>query len=111
MILTFFEKGEKIPVKDFILSLQDKDWVKVHGCLKSIKELGFKTPRVDFRQIDGKLWEIKIVTISGGVRIFYTSIQRDEMVLLHGYKKKSQKAPKKELDIAFQRMKEISKKE
>lgn len=59
--------------------------------------------RVEFRQIDGKLWEIKI----GSHRVFYVVIDREEMVLLHAYKKQGQKLPVKERDIATRRMKEL----
>jgi len=34
-------------------------------------------------------------------------IEREEMVLLHAYKKQGQKLPIKERDIAIKRMKEI----
>lgn len=59
--------------------------------------------RVEFRQIDGKLWEIKV----GSHRVFYVIIERDEMVLLHAYKKQGRRLPIKERDVAIRRMKEL----
>jgi phage-related protein len=41
-------------------------------------------------------------------RIFYAAVVKGEIVLLHAYQKKSQKAPKKEIDLAQKRMKEIT---
>ena len=38
---------------------------------------------------------------------FYASIEREEIILLHAYTKKSQKAPIKEIKIAEKRMKEV----
>jgi phage-related protein len=69
--------------------------------------LGFDSPRVEFRQIEGKLWEIKIKLSSGGHRIFYLSLGKKKMTLLHAYKKQSQKAPSKEIEIAKTRMQEV----
>jgi phage-related protein len=48
------------------------------------------------------MWEIKISSASGGYRIFYIGLKTNTntMVLLHAYKKQSQKAPKKEIDTA-----------
>lgn len=43
--------------------------------------------------------------------MFYVCIKADNMVLLHAYKKQSQKAPKKEIEIAEKRMLEVFKNE
>lgn len=97
----------KRPVVDFIESQIPKDQAKILACLKSVEELGFDCPRVEFRQITSKLWEIKIATASAGYRIFYVTLKRDILVLLHAYKKQSQKAPKKEIAIAEKRLMEV----
>jgi phage-related protein len=106
--LKFFTTADgKKPPLDVIKSLEKPDRAKIFGCLESIELLGFDTPRVDFRHIEGKLWEIKIRTASGGYRIFYVAIQSRTLVLLHAYKKQSQKAPDKEIKIAIKRLKEV----
>lgn len=111
MEIVFYIKksSNKCPVKEFIEQLQVKDRAKVLACLKNIEELGFDCPRVEFRQIKGQLWEIKIRSTSGGFRIFYVGLKSNTktLVLLHAYKKQSQKAPKKEIEVAKQRMSEV----
>lgn len=42
-----------------------------------------------------------------GYRIFYVTIKQSLTILLHAYKKQSQKAPKKEIEIAEKRMLEV----
>ena len=79
--------------------------------MENIEKLGFDSPRVTFRQIRGSLWEIKIKTHRSGYRLFYVCIKRGNIVLLHAYKKQSQKAPKKEIEIAEKRMLEVFKNE
>lgn len=112
MEIHFYTKTSgKAPVRDYINSLSVKDRTKLLGCLESIKNLGFDSPRVEFRQIKSKLWEIKVKLNSGGHRIFYVTIAKKRIVLLHAYQKQSQKAPKKEIDIALTRMQEIEKNE
>jgi phage-related protein len=71
--------------------------------LEYVQSLAKPAVRVQFRQIEGKLWEVKI----GSHRVFYVIIEKDEMVLLHAYKKQGQKLPVKERDIASRRMKEL----
>jgi phage-related protein len=72
-----------------------------------VEELGFTCPRVGFRQITSKLWEIKITTVGAGYRIFYVTLKKDILILLHAYKKQLQKAPKKEIAIAEKRLIEV----
>jgi len=109
MKIIYYGKDKK-PVKEFIDKLPLKDRAKILACLKSLEDIGLDTPRVVCRQITGKLWEIKI-NASVGYRIFYVMIEKNTVVLLHGYKKTSQKAPVREMEIAKNRMTEVLKDE
>jgi phage-related protein len=75
----------------------------VFEALDQIERHGFDAVRVQFRQIEGKLWEIKV----SSQRILYVVIEREELVLLHAYKKQGQKLPIHERDVAMRRMKEL----
>lgn len=106
--MVFYSKSnQRQPVKEFLATLNTQERARILACLKNIEELGFESPRVQFRQIKGTLWEIKIRLASGQFRIFYVAIKNHILVLLHAYKKQSQKAPKNEIEIAEKRMKEI----
>ncbi len=109
MKILFYNKNNRQPVVEVIEELESKDRAKILACLKCIEELGFNCPRVEFRQIRGQLWEIKIKTHNVGFRIFYVVIKDMTMILLHAYKKQSQKAPPKEIDLAEKRMLEVLK--
>lgn len=43
----------------------------------------------------------------GSARVFYVCRTADEIVLLHGYKKQSQKTPTREIEVAQRRMREV----
>ena len=108
MKVTFYQKQSgKNPVAEFLNDLPSDEIARIAGCLKNIEELGFDSPRVQFRQIKGSLWEIKIKTSRSGYRFFYVCIQKEIIVLLHAYKKQSQKAPKQEIELAAKRMMEV----
>jgi phage-related protein len=55
------------------------------------------------KQVHGKLWELR----PGGIRLFYFAYINNQFVILHGYRKQSQKAPNREIEIAMRRMQEI----
>ena len=93
------------PVADELDRLPVEVSAHAYELLEGIGNHGFDAPRVIFRQIEGKLWEIKMqLPRIGGYRIFYGMFEKETMLLLHAYAKKSQKAPKKELETAWQRL-------
>jgi phage-related protein len=83
------------------------DRAAILAVLKDIETHGLSAVGCQFRQIEGKLWEIKIKAPRGGYRIFYVMISSEKMMCLHAYKKQGQKAPKKELEVARKRLKEV----
>jgi len=91
------------PVVDYIKDLSVQERARLLEALSQIEQSGFDSVRVQFRQIEGKLWEIKV----SAHRIFYVLVEREEMVVLHAYKKQSQKLPLKEKTVAVKRMKEV----
>ena len=92
-----------IPVKKYIDGLTKEEKAQVQAALEMIEKEGLSQTTVHVRPIAGKLWEIKI----GSQRLFYVLVQGPTLVLLHAYVKKSKKAPKKEIELAQKRMKEI----
>jgi len=61
------------------------------------------------KQVEGqrKLYEIRAKGTDGIVRVFYCTISGQKILLLHGFKKKTDKTPKREIDIAIKRMQEV----
>lgn len=52
------------------------------------------------------LFEIRIKSLRGIARVFYCTNANKQIIILHGYIKKTQKTPAKELMIAYRRLKE-----
>ena len=53
-----------------------------------------------------KLFEIRMKGRSNTHRIFYFAYTGRKFILLHGFTKKTEKTPQKEIDIALKRMQE-----
>lgn len=104
MRVTFYKThAGRSPVLRYIQDLSVQEKARILAALTDIEEHGLDAIRATFRQIDGKLWEIKI----SAHRVFYVLLRGDEMVLLHAYKKQGQKLPINEREIALKRMKEV----
>jgi len=103
----FANEKQRSPISSFISKLSIKDQAIIVSVLDDIQKNNFTAKGCKFRKIEGKLWEIKISTFSGGYRFFYVVIEEDIILILHAFKKKSQKAPLKELKLARKRLKEV----
>ena len=104
-----YEKEDgKIPVLDFIMSLNPKQQAKVTREIDLLEKFGNELHYPHVSIIKGNkykgLWELRIVYGSDIFRIFYFLSKKNVAILLHGIVKKSQKLPHKELDIAKNRM-------
>ena len=95
------------PVEDFIKSLSFKDQGRFYDVFDGTQKHGLECPRVRFRQLSGKLWEIKFKGEGGQYRIAYILVDKDWMIWLHAFKKKTMKTPKDDLETAEKRMREV----
>ena len=55
------------------------------------------------------LFELRIKGIEGIARVFFCTMVKQEIVMLHSFIKKTQKTPERELKVAKLRMKELKK--
>ncbi len=97
-------RGEH-PVQSFIKEQDEAAYAKILHSIQLLKHHGpfLKPPYI--KKLQDGLYELRI---SGtvAIRILYT-LQDCEYYLLHAFKKKSQKTPRKELKTAIDRMKEL----
>ncbi len=99
------KKNGKIPVYEFLCSLEPKMRAKVLHYIDLLEKTGpnLKEPYVS--AIKGEryrgLWELRVKFASDITRVFYFAFKNDTFVLLHGFKKKTNKTPENELEHAL----------
>lgn len=102
----FALESGKEPVRDWLSSLTSEDRKAIGDDIRTA-EFGWPIGMPLCRSIAGRkgLWEVR-TNLAGGqiARVFFCAYD-GSMVLLHGFIKKSQKTPDRELDIANKRMK------
>ena len=74
-----------------------------------IEEFGLALGKPYTAPISGGFFEIRSKGKEGIGRSLFCMVKGKEIIILHSFIKKSQKTPKKELDLAKKRMKEIRK--
>jgi phage-related protein len=59
------------------------------------------------KHLEGALWEMRMKGRSGIARAVYVTAIGKRIVILHVFSKKTQKTPRREIEIALKRAKEI----
>lgn len=83
-IKSVFSKDARIQYKQMVLYIQ------------LLSEKGTRMPDNITKHIEDGIWELR----PGNNRVFYFFFEKDTFVLLHHFRKKSQKTPKREIDRA-----------
>lgn len=106
--IQFYKKGNKNPIMDFILSLNEETQLDVLAILQKMEIDPFNLGTLS-KKIKGvkNLFELRVKGRNIIIRLFYCYKKNKIVIILHGFIKKTQKTPKKELDIVIKRKKEI----
>lgn len=87
------------PVRDWLKDMDTEDR-KIIG--EDIKVVQFRWPlgMPLVKKMESNLWEVRSKLKNGNIsRVFFT-VKGSELNLLHGFIKKSQKTPQKDIDLA-----------
>lgn len=105
-ILLYRTQQRDSPVKDFVDALELKAQTKVRNTINLLKDFGTRLGSPHIKKLSGtELWELRILG-SDSIRVLYIAITGKTFLLLHGFKKKKDKTPLKEIKIAKERLAE-----
>lgn len=104
-------KGNQ-PVKDYILQLKRKNGkdsrikvTKIQDYIKVLQRDGTRAGEPYVKHIEGDLWELRPIDD----RIFFVVWKEESFVLLHQFRKKTQKTPQREIDKAKREIEDLKK--
>jgi len=104
--LLYTTEGNKKPVKEFIKTLSPPTIAKISRTIDLLTEYGSFLSMPHSKKLTADICELRIHGRQE-IRIFYT-IKAKNIYLLHAFQKQSQKTPKKDLEIASERMKYLT---
>jgi phage-related protein len=92
------------PVREWLKGLEPEDR-KVIG--EDIKDVEFAWPigKPLVGSIGRELWEVRSQLPRGRIARVIFCVTQGQMVLLHGFLKKTQKTPQRDIDLALKRLK------
>ena len=104
-VIYYISARGKNPVKEF-LDLHPKAKLKALRILSHIEEFGLSVAIPHIKKLSGTpLWEIRILG-EVSVRILYAVLTDKQIVLLHAFIKKTNKTPRREIELSLSRLKE-----
>ena len=93
------------PVSDFLDNLDKQTQSKLLRIVSNIEEYGLLSVIPHVKKLTGSpFWEIRILGKSNA-RVVYVVPTKTKVLLLHGFIKKTEKTPLKEIEIAQNRYK------
>jgi len=96
----------RTPIKKFIDKLTGKPQARVYGTLELLVEFGPRLGLPHAKKVTKTpLWELRILG-EKSLRFFYIAKAGKSFLLLHGFTKKRQKTPKKEIKTSLRRLKD-----
>lgn len=96
-------------VEHKILSLPDGLLARYLKLAEMMIEHGSNLGLPHTKSLSDGLFELRLKSKEGIGRVFYCTKVGKNIVMLHSFVKKSQKTPKKEMDIATKRLREVTK--
>lgn len=94
------------PVKDFLDSITRIQKTKVFRVFALFEKYGLSSIVPHTKKLFGTpFWEIRILG-KDNIRVIYVLPHKECILALHGFIKKTQKTPEKELNVVYKRYKE-----
>lgn len=91
-----------------ITSLPKDMRAKFEHISKMIMSFGLEKMREPYvKHIEGSLWEMRLMGRDGIARAFYVTASGRRVVVLRAFRKKTQKTPRGEIELALKRAKEV----
>jgi phage-related protein len=97
------ESGSR-PVREFLQSLDKKTQAHIFWSIEQLRLRNVRAREPLARHLEGKIWELREESDTNIYRVLYFFHSGRRIVFLHGFQKKTQKTPRREIETALRRM-------
>ena len=101
---SYIDARGRVPVEDFLDQLPLADRARIVQTVGLLEEFGLQIGTPYVKHLQDKLWELRVPVGRNAYRVIYMAYTGRRFILLHAFLKKTQKTPKKELEIAERRL-------
>ncbi len=88
------------PVEEFLDSVDAKTRARFRWSMEQLRVRNVQAREPLVKHVEDKLWELREESSTNIYRVIYFFFTGRRIIFLHGFQKKTQKTPNKELEIA-----------
>ena len=103
-VVFYVDEQGKSPVEEFLDSLDKKTRARFDWSIEQLRLRNVAAREPLVRHLEGRIWELRRESDTNTYRLCYFFFSGRRIVFLHGFQKKSQRTPRKEIEIAEDRM-------
>ena len=103
-VVEFLDERVEAEFDEFSADIQAK-LTRISDLIEAVGLPAVKEPYV--KQLDGKLWEMRAQDAASWGRSLYCAVKGRRVVILRCFSKKTNKTPRREIDLALERMKGV----
>jgi phage-related protein len=92
------------PVREFLGSLDLPTQARFDWSIEQLRVRNTQAREPLVRHLEGRLWELRRESATNIYRILYAFVAGRRILFLHGFQKKTQRTPRREIDTAQRRL-------
>lgn len=103
-IVFYTDENGNSPVEEFLENLDIKTQTRFQWSIEQLRLRNVQAGEPLVKHLEGKLWELRRASDGNIYRILYFFFTGRRIVFVHGFQKKTDKAPRREIDVAQKRL-------
>jgi phage-related protein len=92
------------PVEEFLDGLDQQTQARFAWSIEQLRVRNVRAREPLVRHLEGKVWELRRESRTNIYRLLYCFAAGRRIVFVHGFQKKTQKTPRREIDTAITRL-------
>lgn len=110
-VVFYVEAGGRQAVREFLQTLDIRSQARFDWSIEQLRVRNVQAREPLVRHLEGKIWELRRESDTNIYRLLYCFLPGKRILFLHGFQKKSQKTPRREIELAQRRMNDFLKRE
>ncbi len=103
-IVFYTEPSGSDPVAEFLRSLDLRTQARFEWSMEQLLVRNVQAREPLVKHLDGPIWELRRESNTNIFRLLYAFLPGRRILILHGFQKKTQKTPRREIDLAQTRL-------
>ncbi|HLG73978.1 MAG TPA: type II toxin-antitoxin system RelE/ParE family toxin [Chloroflexota bacterium] len=110
-IVFYSEPTGREPVADFLRSLDLQTQARFDWSIEQLRIRNTQAREPLVRHLDGRIWELRRESSTNVFRLLYCLLSGRRILFLHGFQKKTQRTPRREINLAQTRFDDFMRRE